>query len=539
MQEPKDLLDRLERVSNEHVDWHIDRDERMTHLQMMQTEYHQDFRGGNRAAEWRLRCKRQANIVSELSKLGRLAVLLAGPLLCASKSGIVEQAERFSSWRETLDNSPVMYFLNKVQRAQFFGLKSESWNRLEGSIQSLGHCLCLAIKNLNNSYVLEACNKLKISLIKRALGSDQNLDNVINYIKWLGKSCQFVLLRAVPQEPPEGTAIIANENGEILPFIGQWSFVSDLIKNRKRRKKPLTTYQARFLGQMGNTPRALPHPSMEQSKKDVRSSVAAFQSEFKPSKAALDKYRHGITSILQLSKGNPPFHSHVSLVSKGKLDASRTQGGGAAVLVAKTRRYTDQVLTVEILDDLSEKLDQFGQFLIDPLSMLIAKDLLGITGCKPEAYTCIPTLGDILYLKPEEIEKVWKQTLNSNQRVPTKLAQLLTLTSSDLIREVGFYNEEPEIIHNVLTFEKKNIFFTPNKPIPVKAGISIEAGLKSRLTTSGWAAFAHLSQLPSNYMRHVLSRDPFVRIGFREQDKFWEVLKTYKTRHQTDTAKGG
>lgn len=133
-------------------------------------------------------------------------------------------------------------------------------------------------------------------------------------------------------------------------------------------------------------------------------------------------------------------------------------------------------------------------------------------------------------MKPHELEGVWKQTLNSRQRVPTKLADLLTLTSSKLILEVGSYNNEPEIIHGVLTFKTKDNVFLPNKTIPVKAGISIEAGLKSRITTSGWAAFAHLSQLPANYMREILSRDPFVRIGFQEQEKFWEVLKIYKAR---------
>jgi hypothetical protein len=282
---------------------------------------------------------------------------------------------------------------------------------------------------------------------------------------------------------------------------------------------------------MGNAPRSLPHPSLEQAKADVESTVSAFTSECNPSKEALDKYRNGITSILESLNKRPPTHSHVSLVSSGKLDASRSQGGGAAILVGHTRKYTDTVLTEQVLSDLTGRYDQFGRYLIDPLTNIIAKRLLGYDGGdRPQAYTCTPTLGDILYVKPHEIESVWKQTLNSKQRVPTQLANLLTLTSSKLIQEVGSYNNEPEVIHGVLTFKTKLNVFEPNKIIPVKAGISIEAGLKSRVTTSGWAAFAHLSQLPANYMRDVLSRDPFVRIGFQEQEKFWEVLKIYKAR---------
>jgi hypothetical protein len=512
------------------IDWFVDRDEKVQFVKMMQKEYHRDFRKGNPAAEWRLRCKRQANIVNELSKLGNLAKLMCGPMLSTYRSGSVIPLERFSSWRDTLDSSPLMYHMNAVQRAQVFGLKPESWTRLEGAIHSLGHCLCLAVKDLDDPSLLEASNSLKIALIKRALGSDRNLDSAISYIKWLGKSCQFALLRAPCPESPDSEYITDSE-GTLLPFVGQWSFVSNLILTRQRRKFSITTYQARFLAQMGNEPRSLPHPSLEQAKADVNSTVGAFTSEYHPSKEALDKYRHGIVSILGDVDQTPPTHSHVSLVSSGKLDASRTQGGGAAILVSHTRKYTDTVLTEQVLTDLTDKYDQFGRYLIDPLTMIIAKKLLGYgEGCKPQAYTCTATIGDILYIKPNEIESVWQQTLNSKQRVPVKLAELLTLTSSKLILSLGSYNNEHEVIHGVLTFKTKNNVFYPNKTIPVKAGISIEAGLKSRVTTSGWAAFAHLSQLPSNYMRGILSRDPFVRIGFQEQEKFWEVLKIYKTR---------
>lgn len=360
----------------ENIDWMVDREERITFLQMVQKEFHRDFHSGNHAAEWRLRCRRQANIMNELNKLGKLAMLLAGPLLTTSIDGVIQPLERLSSWRETLDNSPLMYCMSTVQRAQLFGLKSSSWKRLEGSIQSIGHCLCLSVRDLNNPTLLKAANSLKIALVKRALGSDQNLDETISYIKWLGKSCQYVLLRAPCPEPPSNRPIL-DEEGKLLPFVGQWSFVSQIILSRNRRKKPLTTYQARFLGQMGNAPRALPHPSLEQARADVESTVKAFTSEYHPSAAALDKYRHGITSILEGISQRPPTHSHVSLVSSGKLDASRSQGGGAAILVSHTRKYTDTVLTDEVLMALTNRYDQFGRYLIDPLAVIIAKRLLG------------------------------------------------------------------------------------------------------------------------------------------------------------------
>lgn len=519
-------------MSVDDVDWTVDRGERITFLDMLTKEVERDFRAGNRAAEWRLRCKRQANIINELRKLGPIAELLCGPLLsvCQSGGGGVVHAERFSHFRETLDSSPLMSHMNRVQRGQLFGLKTESWKRLEGAIQSLGHNLCLATKDLYDLSLLAACSDLKVALVIKALGSDWNLDNAISYIKWLTKSCQFCLLRAIPQEPPVDPII--GKEGNLLPFVGQWSFVSDLILGRSRRRNSLTTKQARFLSQLGNAPRAMPHPSVEQTKVDIKTTVDAFTSEHNPSRAALDKYQKGISSIIEDCGEKKPTSAHVSLVSSGKLEASRLQGGGAAILVARTRQYTDRVLDPELLDRLEEKTDQFGQWLIDPLTMIIARRLLGWEGGKPSVYTCHPTVGDILYLKANEIESVWRTTLNSRQRVPVKLAQLLTLTASKLILEVGSYSKEPEIIENIMTFNGRDPpVFTPDELIKCRAGVSIEAGLKSRLTTSGWAAFAHLSQLPANYMRNVLTHDPFVRIGFLDADKLWEVLKIYRKRY--------
>lgn len=515
------------------IDWHIDREERITFLRMLKSEQKESRLNSNKAAEWRLRCTRQANIMSELHKLGKLAELLAGPLLNAlDKTGTtVLTLERHSRWKETLDGSPLMSYANSVQRGQIFGAKPENWYRVEGSIQSLGHCLCLAIRDLNDPDILQSANALKIGLILQAFRTDQSCDLTCKYVKWIGKACQFVFLRA-PVPPFEEFDPILDQNGNIAPFSGKLSWISDIILSGGRRKQPLTMVQARCLAQMGNLPRAVPHPSNRQIRDDVEQTVATFQSEYHPSKTALDKYRAGISAIVDDHGRAVHSTAHVSLVTSGKLEAPRSVGGGSLILVGSTRKYTDVHLTQEILESLENKFDQFGAYLVHPATAVLAKRYLGWDGVgrHQRVYTVNPTIGDILYVEPHEIEKLWETTLNSNRRVPIKLAQLLTLTSSMLIMEIGSYDNEPEVIHGVLTFKTRLNVFRPEKAIRVRAGLSIESGLKCRLTTSASAAFAHLSQLPANYMRDYLSRDPFLRTGFLEADKFWEVLKAYKNK---------
>lgn len=99
------------------------------------------------------------------------------------------------------------------------------------------------------------------------------------------------------------------------------------------------------------------------------------------------------------------------------------------------------------------------------------------------------------------------------------------------IREVGHYSEQPTMTLGIMSFGTRNIKFRLNvESLPVRAGLSVEKGLKTRLTTSAMTAFSHLSQLPANYMRETLSQDPFLKTGLDEPDKLWQVLKAYKSR---------
>jgi hypothetical protein len=507
------------------------REERELLLNILNKEYMvQTKHPSQAAAEWRLRKKRENAIFNRLSELGAFAPLACGGLLVTYRQTVLKP-ERFSNWRKTLEESPPFARLNPVQQGQLKGAKTRSWTRLEKGIQALGRMICLSIKDLDDPDLLSSFAELKVWLIGRSFASDKTLDDSLNYIKWLGKSCQYVLLKSIPQRPEIEPFLV---NGTLAPFTGKLSFMSDLILSFSRRKTPLTYNQARILAQLGNLPRSLPYPSRDMIRQSLKDTVKVFTSEYHPPEEALQRYREGLTTITQ-DLGFPKENkSHVSLISNGVLEASRKDGGRSAILVQQTKLYTSTELTEEIIDDLTGLFDQFGTYLISPATAALAKQMLGLSGPRENfrVFKITPTLGDILFVEVHELAGLWEQTLNQgeNRRVPPKLGHLLNLTASKLVLTLGEYEPSHEVRHGVLCFNTENTVFHLTGQLRVKANVSIEAGLKTRLVTACMAAFAHLSQIPSNFMRDYLSSDPFHRVGFQEADKLWEVLKEYKNR---------
>eukprot|EP01083_Nonionella_stella_P228403 809498_1 len=475
------------------------------------------------AAGWRIRKKVQSDIHSELQKLGKLAVLACGSMLVTYSNDRLNYPVRHPGWRQTLEESPLLEDFNDVQRGQIFGAKTQNWTRLEESIRNLGNCLCLAVKDLNDKKILLGFNKLKTHVLKHAFASDRKTDLWIEYLKWLGKSSQYVFLN----EPVIlSEQAVLDEEGCLLPFVGSLSYIGDSILNYRRRREAFTYEEARQLTQIAQIPRGHCYPSREQQKESIKETIETMTSQFTPSEPALDRHRKGLLKVLERIPKRPKT-SHVSINTSGRLEASRSKGGGGPALIRATRSYTDQELDLEAVKPLIGRFDQFGSVILDKATLFIAGRLL-----KKEAYNVNPTIGDILYVKPHEIDSLWKANLKStSKRVPTKLGQILNLTASMAIREVGHYSEEPTMTLGIMSFGTRGIKFLMDvEGLPVRAGLSVEKGLKTRLTTSAMAAFSHLSQLPANYMRETLSQDPFLKTGLDEPDKLWQVLKAYKSR---------
>jgi hypothetical protein len=487
-------------------------------------------KGGNPAAEWRLRVKRQQAVDAELAKLGPLAQLCAGGLLTASRRGTVLKVRRATHWKETMFDSPLFNQLDKRAKLGLMKIEFPEYTRLELGIQSFGQMICLSISSLRDKNMIEAFNQLKLWCVTKAvsrLGKEnciKQIDEVMTYLKWLAKACQSVFLKSeVPEEPEDHPARI---NGRICPLVCELAFASDLITSGRRRKEPLSQKQARSLAQLANTNRALPYPSLYQARDAITRTVETFTSSMTPSQESIKSYRLGLS--IQGNRIDKPSNTrtHMSLVNKGTVENSRSNGGRSAFLVAHTRLATNALLSEEH-KNLVGRFDQYGNTIIDKVTWHLAMLLIS-----NRDYKRPPTLGDILFMTPEDLELQWDYSLNGEQTVPKRLAELLNVTAAKLILEVGDYDFPYSIDHGIINFTVPQVKFTLKDPLRVKADLSIEAGMKTRLITSGLSAFVHLSQAPSNYMRSYLSSDPFCRVGFEEAEKLWEVLKQYHKEYK-------
>jgi len=484
----------------------------------------------NPAAAWRLRVKKQTAIDNELRKIGPLSLLTCGSILTTYQFGSVVTLERFSNSITTLTQSVIYTQLSVESRLGLIKMEKSEYDRLELAFQSFSQMFCLSASQQGKREFLEAFHELKLWFISKAcfpIGKQnciRAVDTAISYIKWLAKSCQSVFLKGkIPDRPCLGPT----KNGMILPFVSQYKFVSDLIISGKRRTDKLTSHEARFLAQMANTNRALPYPSEQQIVASMDKTVGVFTSRFRPLESDKKRYALGLQIVENRLGPNRQQRTHVSLVSKGSVETPRSKGGRAAFLVANARLAAN----VPLIDEhkiFVGRFDQFGKELITPASWAMSEIL------RNREYKRSPTLGDLLYLQVEDIEAQWETSLNEGNSVPKHLADLLNVIAARLILKIGDYDFPYSINYGILNFSVTNVKFKVTKKISVAADASIEAGMKTRLITKCLAAFAHLSQGPSNLMRDYLSKDPFCRVGFEESDKLWEVLKTYKKEFPSD-----
>eukprot|EP01083_Nonionella_stella_P228402 809497_1 len=225
--------------------------------------------------------------------------------------------------------------------------------------------------------------------MKHAFASDRTTDYWIEYLKWLGKSSQFVFLNE-PVKLPE--RIVQDEEGNLLPFVGELSFIGDSIMNYQRRDKPFTYEEARKLSQIAQIPRGHCYPSREQQRNSIKETVETFTSQFTPSEPALARHKIGLDKVFKRIPKRPKT-SHVSMNTSGRLEASRAKGGGGPTLIKATRLFTDQLLDFEAVKPLVGQFDQFGSVILHAATLFVAQRLV-----KKHVYTVNPTIGDILFV---------------------------------------------------------------------------------------------------------------------------------------------
>lgn len=474
------------------------------------------------AAKWRIRVTKRNEIFSELIKIGSCPALMCSSVLVLPRGGHVDKLESFSHWRETLEQSPMFNTLDKHQQGRLRRLGFEPYSRLEDGLNCLGRVLCLACEEQSDRMMLESLAELKIWAMKLTL-KERSADSALAYLKWVAKAAQACFLNtSIPELP---AARPGKFLGQVLPFAGPLRFITDLILGRRDRAAGITLEEGRAIAQVASLGRALPYPSKDQVKasvKDVIELTKEAPSEI-PSVVA-ERYKEGLRFIATRIKGKISTQTHCSLAASGSLESSRSAGGRGADLVRLAKPACNLILTEELINMIVDKRDVFG---FVPMSLLMAHVVRDKMSQNPEK---VPRLGHFLYRQAVDIEEIW-ENCDSTSKPPKELPKIFNLVCSDDLLSHGHYTGSYESIHGMLLFgaERKQIVFVPNcTHLPVKADVSVEAGMKTRLTTSAMTSYVHFGQQVGHVLRAYLRDDPFLQVGFEEPDKLWEVLKQYR-----------
>ena len=477
------------------------------------------------AAEWRLRVQKRNNIFAELNKIGSIPSLMCGSLLILPVEGKVESLVSYSRWRETFEQSPMYNRLDIVRQKHFANMEYPVYSRLEDGINCLGRILALCCEEQDDPFWLEACSELKVWGVTTSL-QYRSADQVLTYLKWAAKAAQAAFLNAaIPDLPAVRPGKFL---GCVLPFAGPLKFISELILGRRDRSKGIALEEGRALAQFASLSRALPYPSSRQ----VRESV---EDTHKLTQSAAPRIKQGTKlaykASLRLVKNrigtnvSVPKDTHVSLAGSGSLESTRVDGGRGGDLVRLAKPVCNLKVTEEILSVMEGKRDVFGFI---PISNLMAESIRRRKTLDPERDI---RLGHFLYRMAADLQEIW-ETSDDTSRPPRELAKIFNLVCSADLLTWGYYTKPNKEFKGMLLFEEEGLseFIPTVNALPVRADVSIEAGMKTRLTTAASTAYVHFGQQIGHVLRTYLRHDPFLQVGFEEPDKLWSVLSQY--RHQ-------
>lgn len=479
------------------------------------------------AAKFRIRVNVRRDIFTKMEQVGAIAALGCTSLLVYGESPYeIRPLESYSYWKETMKNS-AMYKALPSTHARGVLLRSErrEYERLQAALCSLAQMICLATPDINDPELVRCYARLKLWAVTNGLAKSQQ-DHVIMALKWLGKACQAVFLRS--EVPPQGERPIPIEDGVLLPFGGPLKFISDLILGARDRGYGLDLEEGRALAQLASLTRALPFPSKEQSKEAVEETVRTFSQERSISKSALRSHKTALL-IWARSLRVTNRKTHMSLSNSGALESTRDSGGRAGHLV-RLAKALDIKATPEVLSKLVNKHDCYGKVVLTPFAAKLAY-LQSNEGIQVN-------LVHYLFTEDGDIIPQIDDVVNKELTVPKQLGLILSCVAAGELLKFGSYNEPSEVVLNLLVFENGGLKkFKLEKTIPVKASLSIEAGMKTRLVTAAPAGITQIGQLLGNFVRPIFAQDPFMRVGFNESEKLWEVLKAYERRYDKQSAK--
>lgn len=533
------------------------------------------YYGGDKdAVEWKLRCDQRNSTFQRFAAQGKVMALMCGSILVGMEpNGEVHQLENHTNWKMVFRSSRMYRSQPDWVNFKVAKLNKPQYSRLEQAVNTLGNAVCLSVRDLNDPVLVSNMWHIKKWCYRHG-STEAGTDQVIQYIKWVFKVAQAIILNGqFPDWEPYFPKIQYDKGKALTPFRGTaldfidkiysycCSFSEDgnhVIQDLKpeeyldRTKSYMTLAKAEMLSQIASMTRALPYPSTHMVRKQTKATLELLRTEPEPDDHALEVYKksriHYLRRILAHRKDEvDTTETHISLSKSSCFERTRSLGGKAQELVEATKLITDQVVTIKGLNEIRDCFDVYGNSILsdDVANHAISRIMCGET----------VLLRHVLYLTIDEHH----EEFNNPLEVPKKLGFLILLACARTLLKYGTYSEDiyPNdfgiVVFHPTTVttsceqcgkKKKLVGKKRHKPcthlkfipsidsIPVRASVSIEAGLKSRMVTAAPAAITEIGQLCNNFMRSFLGSDPSVRIGFDEGDKLWEVLDTYRKHYK-------
>jgi hypothetical protein len=451
---------------------------------------------------------------------GGLLVGLAGQTVIAVPEG--------QHWKEILTESRVYQDLDIHTRAKLRSCPKHFWDRINQGLVGFSNCLLLAVYDqLDDPELLAACYRLKLWLITVGV---RNPGAANRYLKWLGKSVQQIFLGDMPS-PGESyfPGIGRNNSTRWTPFQGPLEWINDLFCE-KQPIRQFTAKEYQTLSQIGNSVRALAYPTHKDTEASLQKVIATVSCA-PPAISEMDKaiYKKSLSELTTLLGEPKTGHTHSSFLQSGCLELPRAQGGRGAMMAQAARRIADIVLTEDLCKRISGLVDPLGYVLLYDNAFTIAS-IHSYTLTKEDGTTRPLTIGDFAYVR-DATEHLRLLSIGKFE-VPKNLGYLVALAAATAVTAAGRYNFDPTYCGDgFILFKHKNRgalrFLPKEESLPVSCGLSIEAGLKTRLISAMMAAVAQLGQLFRHCVVQWLSKDAFLRVGFEEADKLWDLLKAY------------
>jgi hypothetical protein len=450
-----------------------------------------------------------------MQKIGPLATLTQVSLIIGLEEDYTVRNLIVSPLKEeVLVSSRLYQVLNSNHQRLLRSLDKDVYDYIECAYRDFAAAFILADEQCNTKEYLTAFWTLKQWCIRKSSEPEM----VAGYLKYLLKIAQAVMLKT---EMPEKLDFYPER--DIYDFIPSLQFIADFRRYGVRDLR-LHLHESYILAQLASFNRAGPYPTHQEVSQDTYETIEMLLVQKPIDPEVRKNYLGGLKQVFNRLHEPDSFRAHVSLSGSGSQEQSRSEGGKGCYLMNLVRDLCDQQVGPKELGETVGLKDCLGQLVVDPDT---ARVWLTQMDKRPVTWS------QVLYVPPARASL---EVFTEGELVPYGLASIVVLVCSNDLLKFGYYNRK--IITNptgMPLFHPKDGIpeFQPTvSSIPVRAGVSIEAARKSRLITSAPAAYTEIGELINCFMRNWLSKDPFCRVGFEENDKLWEVLRIYRRNYE-------